>query len=589
MISASSWAPNRLDVFGLGNEFGMYHKAWNGSSWNSNWDSLGGRFVSSPTVASWGPNRLEVFGVGLDGSVYHQFWNGSSWGPAWATLGGKLVSPPTVVSWGPGRLDVFGMGLDGAYYHRSWNGSSWEPALWENLGGIFLSPPSVVAWGPNRLDIIGMGLDGAYYHRCWNGSTWEPSVWENLGGKFQSPPSVVAWGPNRLDIFGMGMDGAYYHRCWNGSAWEPSLWESLGGKFQSRPMAVAWGSNRLDILGVGMDGAIYHRCWNGSSWQPNLWEKHGGDFVSAPAVVSWGSNRLDVFGVGTDQAIYHLSWNGSSWQPAGQWENLGGAFALDAVTPPSGLGSNSNYILASGGNNLRGLVVRIRVTQDIVCQSASGPITGFGFQLNCYSPKNQLSAWQQYVFSLFGTQVVVAVDNWPLSGDNIINDFINLNTLPNNTLPAGHSVEIALGTDASNNIVSATYRLADPNGNVIANQTVDLLSISSPNDVAPIVAFELNLVGPVNGESSVLSSGAGTIEYICSTPLTPLSVEPSYAESGYITAETANSFYGWLGAAAANEHIQTFQISQIDTERPMIQRKGKLRPHTAYRGLTSKA
>jgi hypothetical protein len=42
---------------------------------------------------------------------------------------------------------------------------------------------------------------------------------------------------------------------------------------------------------------------------------------------------------------------------------------------------------------------------------------------------------------------------------------------------------------------------------------VVLESISgvTSNDLAPIVAFELNLVGPVNGESAVLSSGAGTI------------------------------------------------------------------------------
>jgi hypothetical protein len=32
-------------------------------------------------------------------------------------------------------------------------------------------------------------------------------------------------------------------------------------------------------------------------------------------------------------------------------------------------------------------------------------------------------------------------------------------------------------------------------------------------DLALIVAFELNLVGPVNGESTGLSSGAGTIVY----------------------------------------------------------------------------
>jgi hypothetical protein len=38
------------------------------------------------------------------------------------------------------------------------------------------------------------------------------------------------------------------------------------------------------------------------------------------------------------------------------------------------------------------------------------------------------------------------------------------------------------------------------------------------SELAPIVAFELNLVGPVNSDSTILSSGAGKIGYTLSTP-----------------------------------------------------------------------
>jgi hypothetical protein len=37
---------NRLDVFGLGTDDGMYHKAWNGSNWSPSWESLGGTFLN---------------------------------------------------------------------------------------------------------------------------------------------------------------------------------------------------------------------------------------------------------------------------------------------------------------------------------------------------------------------------------------------------------------------------------------------------------------------------------------------------------------------------------------------------------------
>jgi hypothetical protein len=39
-----AWGPNRLDVFGLGTDNQMFHKAWNGSAW-SGWEGLGGVFT----------------------------------------------------------------------------------------------------------------------------------------------------------------------------------------------------------------------------------------------------------------------------------------------------------------------------------------------------------------------------------------------------------------------------------------------------------------------------------------------------------------------------------------------------------------
>jgi hypothetical protein len=95
-------------------------------------------------------------------------------------------------------------------------------------------------------------------------------------------------------------------------------------------------------------------------------------------------------------------------------------------------------------------------------------------------------------------------------------------------------------------------------------------------DLAPIVAFELDLVGPVNGESAQLSSGAGTIVYAASSALTALTTVPSCVEAPYtITAETANSFYGALPSTSSNTLTQSFSVSSIT---PMIRKQGKIRP-----------
>jgi hypothetical protein len=192
-----------------------------------------------------------------------------------------------------------------------------------------------------------------------------------------------SWAPDRIDIFGLGTDNAMWHNAWNGSGW--SGWVDLGGIFVSLPAAVSWGPNRLDLFGIGLENDMWHNAWNGSSWSG--WGSLAGVFASPPTAVSWAPDRIDVFGIGTDNAMWHDAWNGSSWTG---WESTGGAFTTwTAPTPPSGLGSNSNYIMSSNCNSLTGVSVTIEVTEDIFGNN------GFGFQLNAYSPKGKKSAWQQ--------------------------------------------------------------------------------------------------------------------------------------------------------------------------------------------------
>lgn len=94
-----------------------------------------------PVATSWGPNRIDIFGIGLDNGMYHKAWNGNAWS-GYDKMGAETFdSPPTVVSWGVGRIDLFGLGAgDNGMWHRAWNGSSWGPAGgvgWESLGGVF--------------------------------------------------------------------------------------------------------------------------------------------------------------------------------------------------------------------------------------------------------------------------------------------------------------------------------------------------------------------------------------------------------------------------------------------------------------------
>jgi hypothetical protein len=239
---------------------------------------------------------------------------------------------------------------------------------------------------------------------------------------------------------------------------------------------------------------------------------------------------------------------------------------MSNVQPPArGLGSNSNYLLNSNGNPLLDLKIAIDVTKDIISN------IGFAFQLNAYSPAGDYSAWQQYFFE-FGVpsgHLAAGIEPWPNKGKNLINQRYQLLTVPDLIIRAGYKLTILLGNDPLGNVRYVTFTVVDNHGNQTGTtpSKIDLLTLSlygkstlaTTADLSPIVAFELNLVGPIDALQSYLTSGAGTITYTASNALTALSKLPSGTDaSDTITAETTNSAYGELPEGASTSIVQSF-------------------------------
>ena len=290
------------------------------------------------------------------------------------------------------------------------------------------------------------------------------------------------------------------------------------------------------------------------------------------------------------------------------WEVVGGSFPSTVSTVAnSSLGSNTNYILTAGCDPLIFFGVTIEVTQDIVCQSVAPPTLckpdgtgtfGFSFQMNCYSGKGFKCAYQQYAVGFWrnssgGFNVIYGVDNWPVSGGNIVNNgFPIMATLPTAVLPKGYQIIIVLQSSntSPNSVIGATFSLQDNNGNQVGTDSgVTIASLSGANagDLAPVTAFELDFVGPINGEIATLSSGAGYITYTSLKPPlqvyvpTPTHPFPTCTETTTGTCETANTFYGLLPSNANLALKQSFEVS---TTKAMITRKGTPRPSTRYFG-----
>jgi hypothetical protein len=273
--------------------------------------------------------------------------------------------------------------------------------------------------------------------------------------------------------------------------------------------------------------------------------------------------------------------------PISNWD--WGAFGADGIDaalysggpllpPPShGLGSGSNYVLYSDCNQLSGVSIAIDVTEDLVAAPpAAGQQHGFSFQLNAYSPKNQANPrdpewmeWQQYLIGVRPTSVVGAVNNWNAASlTNNTEQTINSPTVlllqpPGpDMIPAGTQLTITLLTDQGGNVNGVTFA-ATPG----QSHTLMLTSLTKTSggavttaDLAPIVAFELNLVGPGDGKIANLISGAGTITYAASNQLEPLPGLPPCTAYNRGTGESSNSTYGELPATPSTTFTQSFGV-----------------------------
>lgn len=232
--------------------------------------------------------------------------------------------------------------------------------------------------------------------------------------------------------------------------------------------------------------------------------------------------------------------------------------------PSGGLKSSSNYVLYSGCNAVTDLSVTIQVTESMVADC------GFSFQLNGNSPRGANCSWQQYVIAFDptnGPQPTLSgmINNWAADKNGAWIEPPPWYTLPGKspTLPAGYQLTISLSNDANGNITSVTFSVVDNQGNV--ESQVNELPVNSA--LAPIYSFSLVLVGKTNAENDYLTSGAGTIVYSATSPLTALSATPSCSYTNG-TAEQANSAYGELPEGASTQVVQTFRTYVPPTYTP---------------------
>jgi hypothetical protein len=65
---------------------------------------------ASRLVLGSGVGRLDLFGIGVDNALWHKAFDSNGW-HNWQPIGGVLTSAPSAVSWAPNRIDVIARGF----------------------------------------------------------------------------------------------------------------------------------------------------------------------------------------------------------------------------------------------------------------------------------------------------------------------------------------------------------------------------------------------------------------------------------------------------------------------------------------------
>jgi hypothetical protein len=255
------------------------------------------------------------------------------------------------------------------------------------------------------------------------------------------------------------------------------------------------------------------------------------------------------------------------------------------LAPANGLLGNSNFVMT---NQLKeglaapilGLDVELDITSILTIAGVDIGDLGCSLQLNGFSPQGFNSAWQQYAIYLDNKSLNWEIQNWIVGIDanpyspRFIRDAGGLKdaagglvTLAGNALPSGIRLRIALIYDAYGFVLGANFFAYQ--GAVTLGQAQMLIKdIPGPAvsgvafGSAPILAFQLLLVGEGNASTTKFAQGGGgVLRYKATSPLqatTQLPANVGFHFTG--TGENSNITYGQVSATFSKTHTQTVGV-----------------------------
>jgi len=258
--------------------------------------------IGTVAATSWGPNRFDLFARGSDNHIWHRWFDGT-W-HAWEdVLPGTYAAAPAAVAWGPGRIDLAAIDNTTKRMVHLWYGGWWQSEFRGGSQTLLNVQPAITTFGVNTLNIFARDTAGTIktfsFDSAWN-ETWQTVT----GPTGVSDLSAISDAPGRIHVFGADAQAHMDHRYTlnSGASWVSDPRTNIALQSQYTNVAVASPSNGLlDFFFPGPNGHIM-RNWFELDWSPNIFDT---GLAGWPSAVSWDSGRLDLFYLDAGAQVQH--------------------------------------------------------------------------------------------------------------------------------------------------------------------------------------------------------------------------------------------------------------------------------------------
>ncbi len=467
----------------------------------------------------------------------------------------------------------------------------------------------------NQQHVNYIGTDGHVHELVYKDSWGHTDLTQSAGAPAAAPGSALDGYEtsfnNQQHVNYIGTDGHVYELVYKDSWRHTDLTQAAGGP-AAAPGSALDGyetsyNNQQHVNYIGIDGHVHELVFKGS-WEHTDLTRAAGAPAPAPGSALDGYESSDqrqnnppynyqqhVNYIGTDGHVHELvfkdSWSHTDLTHAAGAPTAAPGSALDGYETSYNNQQHVNYIGTDG--HVHELVYKDSWGHTDLTQAAGAPAVAPGSALDGYETSYNNQQHVNYIGTDGHVHELVYKDSW---GHTDLTQAAGAPAAAPGSSLDGYQTSFDnqqhvnyIGTDGHVHELVFKDSWGDTNlanGAVLASVTQTLLEISSgisSADLSPIVAFELDIVGFDNGQSTTLSSGSGTITYTATNAMTVANEEPSYCEFVGGTAETANTAYGELPTGSSTAFVQTFGTSLATIKafkrNPLIKSKPKSVSH----------